>query len=101
MSGMRAIQVEEALMNVNAGAGAGTTKKVERFDMQNATVQTIMTSGTYQLEISNDGTNWVEEGSSIIGPQVVTIGVNCRFIRVVTGDAGDAEFILFAQEILW
>lgn len=97
----RAIDLAEATFELAAATGAGTTKKTERFDLVGATVQAELSSGSYTLEVSNDGTNWQALGSAITADAMVTLSANYRYMRVNTGTAGDGEFTLFAHELLY
>jgi len=99
----RAINEDEGDLNVAAAsATAGGTHRVERFDLVGATVQHVVSSGSYLVEASNDNANWVDVGGGpITGGGSVTLDANYRYLRVYTTTAGDGEFFLFAHELLY
>lgn len=99
----RAIQAPEDAFDVSAvNATGGTPKRVERFDLINATVQAVVSSGSYLVQGSIDGTNWSDVGGgAITGNAFIVLAVQVRYLRVLTTTAGDGEFTLFAYENLY
>ena len=99
----RAILSPEDEFNVSGtNATGGTRKDVSRFDVVSATVQAVVTSGSYILQGSIDGTNWTDVGGgAITATAFITLSVQVRYLRVYTTTAGDGEFTLFAQEWIY
>lgn len=99
----RAIGSNEGTFVVaGTSATAGTQKPVERLELINATVQAVVSSGSYLLEGSVNGTNWVDiGGGAITADDLIVISVQVRYLRIFTTTAGDGEFELFAYENLY
>lgn len=100
---MRPITIEEATFDVPTGVANGDTKLTERFDLDGAGVQIVCTSGTYQLQGTIDGTNWVDIGAALAAPQntVVVLTNQWRALRIQTDVGGDGVATLMAHEFIW
>lgn len=101
--GKRALQDPEDILDVSdTGATGGATKQTGRIELNGASVQCNVTSGSYLLQASNDNMSWFDVGGgAITAAAMVTLDANYRYLRVFTTTAGDGEFILFAYELLY
>lgn len=99
----RAIQAGEAAFNIASSNGVGgTAKRVERFDLVGATIHFNISSGSYRLEASNDGTNWLTIGTTPINTsELRVLSANYAYLRVFTITAGTCSATLHAHELLW
>lgn len=99
----RAISDDEALLDVSGtGSTGGEPKKVERFELAGASVQVVLSGGSYRLQASNDMAAWDNvDGGAITSSGLITLSANYRYLRVFTSTAGDGVFTLFAHELLY
>ncbi len=98
----RSISPAESIFATSAGVGVGAAKDVSRFDLRQGTVHVVRTTGTVQLEASNDGTNFIAVGSAVSADTMVVLTANYRYLRVrttVATFAGSAT--LHAHELLY
>ncbi len=101
MSGRRPIYEPYNTLDVNPAVGAGEVKIVEIYQLSNASVQFTLTGGSYQLEVSNDGNQYLPLGGVVNANAMVLPDANYKFLRVNTLGAGDAVVTLQAVEYLW
>jgi len=98
----RSISPAEAIFATSAGVGVGAAKDVSRFDLVGASVHVERTTGTVQLEASNDGTNFIAIGSAVSADTMVVLTANYRYLRVRTTAATFAGSVtLHAHELLY
>jgi hypothetical protein len=99
----RAIYGSEAAFNIAASNGVGgTAKRTERFDLVGATIHFNIGSGSYRLEASNDGTNWITIGAATItASEMRALTANYAYLRVYTITAGTCAATLHAHEFIW
>lgn len=98
----RSITPAEAIFATSAGVAAAAAKDVSRFDLVGASVQVERTTGTVQLEASNDGANFIAIGSAVSADTMIVLTANYRYLRVRTTAATFAGSVtLFAHELLY
>ena len=99
----RAINGDEGEFAVSdTNSTAGDTKRTERFDLAGSTVHAIVSSGSYLIQGSNDGSDWQDVGSGAITVSgFTTLAAQYRYLRIFTTTAGDGEFHLMAHELLY
>ncbi len=99
----RAINGDEGEFTVSdTNSTAGDPKRTERFDLNGATVHAVVTSGSYVLQASNDGSDWQDVGGGAITATGFTVlAAQYRHLRIFTTTAGDGEFNLMAHELIY
>jgi hypothetical protein len=82
MPGLRPIEGGEASLDVKNIVAPGDSKLVDRFELVNGTVQIVISTGTVELEASNDGAVWNTLQATITANAFVTLTANYRFLRI-------------------
>jgi hypothetical protein len=93
---LQAISVVEGTFDVPAAPGTGRAKDVSRFRLSEAAIQATVSSGSYTLQGSMNGTTFVNIGSAITANTIVTFTHYWRALRIVTDTGGNGVFILGA-----
>jgi uncharacterized membrane protein len=96
----RTIPLNQAQFRLNAGIGNGVAMVVEDMDCANAAVQCTVSSGSYQLQGSIDGTNFVDIGAAITADVLIVLTHYWRYLRINTGTVGDLDASLGAHEFI-
>lgn len=82
---------------LNSGAGPGAALPVDRYTFKSIHVKPD--TGSYTLDVSNDGTNWVNFSTAITTETFLTtedptnpLPKAVNFMRIVTNSDGTAPF---------
>ena len=99
------MQANKENFKINAGVGTGEALQVDRYTFKS--VHVIPDGGNYSIDVSLDGTNWINLITNISvdkfyttedsGANVLPTAVN--FLRIVTNVAGGApSVVLFGHD---
>ena len=92
------IELDEGTLDIaGTNATAGERLPCYRWELRGASIQHVISSGSYRLQASNDGTIWENiDGGALTTSGMIVPTANYRYIRVFTTTAGDGEFYLHA-----